>query len=204
MRLNLAIAAVLLGALALLLLGCVGQQGNDGKQPGQAVDVVGMVPAGEVKVLTVEKGDSVQVDYTGRLENGTVFDTSVEREAREAGLALRPQYEPLEFVAGAGQMIAGFDSAVVGMYEGQNKKVSIPPEDAYGVWSEERVVSIPLESIEGAGSLEVGQMLYTSSGGKGRVLEIANGNAKVDFNHELAGKTLVFDIRLVKITRGSG
>ena len=149
----------------------------------------------------VAKGDTVQVDYIGKLENGTVFDTSIAAEAKKAGLPLREKYDFLEFTVGAGQMIKGFDSAVLGMKEGEEKTVRIPPAEAYGERTDKAIIYIPVASIGNSEGIEVGSVLYAQSGAAGKVVEITNGTAKVDFNHELAGKTLVFTIRMVKIKK---
>lgn len=83
--------------------------------------------------MAVEKGDKVEVDYTGRLKDGTIFDTSVESVAKKAGVHdKRRNYCPLSFTVGDGTLIAGFDEGVRGMEPGQKKTVEIPPEDAYG------------------------------------------------------------------------
>lgn len=151
-----------------------------------------------------QKGDTVRVDYVGKLEDGTLFDTSLETEAKKAGLEPRPSYEPLEFTVGAGQMIAGFDSAVVGMKEGDSKTATLPPEQAYGQRKEEAVISVPVASIGNSQNIKVGSMLFAQNGAAGRVIEISNGTnatAKIDFNHELAGKTLVFTIKIVSIRK---
>ena len=77
----------------------------------------------------VKTGDTVQVDYTGKLENGTVFDTSIEEVAKQADIYVNGRtYAPLTFVAGAGQMIKGFDEGVIGMKVGEEKTITIPPE----------------------------------------------------------------------------
>ena len=82
--------------------------------------------------MTAQKGDTVAVDYVGTLDNGTAFDTSIKEEAQKAGLPLRDSYAPLEFTVGEGQMIAGFDNAVVGMKVGEEKNVHLTPSEAYG------------------------------------------------------------------------
>lgn len=181
-------------ALALLVAGCASQ----GKENVIGVD---LVKNSTDAARTAAKGDTVQVDYIGKLENGTVFDTSIAAEAKKAGLPLREKYDFLEFAVGAGQMIAGFDSAVLGMREGEEKTVNIPPAEAYGERTDKAVISIPVASIGNADGIAVGSMLYAQNGAAGKVVEITNGTAKVDFNHELAGKTLVFTIKMVKIKK---
>ncbi|MFA6489077.1 MAG: peptidylprolyl isomerase [Candidatus Micrarchaeia archaeon] len=151
--------------------------------------------------LVVAKGDTVQVDYIGKLENGTVFDTSIAAEAKKAGLPLREKYDLLEFQVGAGQMIKGFDSGVLGMKEGEEKIVTIPPAEAYGNRDEAAVISIPVDRIGNSENIKVGVELQAQNGAVGKVVAIENGTAKIDFNHELAGKTLTFTIRMAKIIK---
>ena len=96
------------------------------------------------KSRVVHEGDIIKVDYIGRLEDGTIFDTSLEEVAREAGLydPLR-SYKPLQFKVGSGQMIPGFDRGVIGMKVNETKNITIPPEEAYGEYDPERVNVIP-------------------------------------------------------------
>ncbi|MEA3281489.1 MAG: peptidylprolyl isomerase [Euryarchaeota archaeon] len=150
----------------------------------------------------VKEGDQVSVDYTGRLENGTVFDTSVEDVAVENG-AYNPNrdYKPIEFTVGAGQMIKGFDSGVVGMAVGEEKTLTLSPEDAYGTHSEEMVQTVPVDELSAAGITPVlGEKLTTSMGQVGTITDVTNTSVVVDFNHRLAGKILIFDVKLVSIS----
>jgi FKBP-type peptidyl-prolyl cis-trans isomerase 2 len=151
---------------------------------------------------TVEKGDTLKVDYVGKLTDGTVFDTSIKSEAEKAGLPSRPSYSPLEFKVGAGQLIEGFDSGVLGMKEGETKVVTMPPEKAYGLKRDDAIISIPLEKIGNSSNIKVGSILYAQNGASGKVVEITNATAKIDFNPELAGQTLVFTIKVISITKG--
>lgn len=193
------LAAALSILLLIFLSGC-GQQAE--KQGGNATnEVIGMSKTNTSEVRIAGKGDTVSVNYVGKLENGTVFDTSIEAEAKKGGLPLRGSYSPLEFTVGAGQMIAGFDAGVLGMKEGEEKTVRLPPEQAYGNRREDAVISIPVANIGNSESIKVGSMLYAQNGASGTVAAIENGTAKVDFNHELAGKTLVFTIKMVKIQK---
>ncbi len=191
--------AILLVALSLLFAGCATTASNQANTTTNGGNY--MVTKTQTKVAA--KGDTVRVDYVGKLEDGTVFDTSLQAEAAKAGLPLRPSYSPLEFKVGAGQMIAGFDAGVVGMSEGQEKTVKITPENGYGNRREDMVVVIPIENIGNSAEVKVGSMLSSSNGATGIVTEIKNGTAKVDFNHELAGKSLVFTIKMVSIQKAS-
>lgn len=190
------IAALLIIALALLL-GCA-QLGGMGQNNSTGGNEMKNQTDG---TLVAAKGDTVQVDYIGKLENGTVFDTSIAAEAKKANLPLRERYDLLEFTIGAGQMIKGFDSAVVGMKVGDEKTVTLQPSEAYGEWSAERVISIPVANIQGGEQLRAGMEIQAQNGAVGKVTEVTNGTAKIDFNHELAGKNLVFTIRMAKITK---
>ena len=131
-------------------------------------------------------GDHVSVDYTGKLQDGTVFDSS-------AGKA------PLGFDAGGGQMIKGFDAAVIGMRVGDNKTVTLPPEDAYGAPNPNLIVNIPIKNVPNG--TKIGDHLYSAGGQSVLVTAVTNETVTVDANHPLAGKTLVFDIKIVNVTK---
>ncbi len=138
----------------------------------------------------VKKGDTVQVHYTGKLENGEVFDSSYDRE-------------PLEFTVGEGQLIEGFDSAVEGMEEGEKKTVKIPSEKAYGPHREEMIIEVGKDKLPPDLEAKVGQELYMEDAhGQTfvvKVVEVLEDSIKLDANHPLAGKDLIFDIEVVKI-----
>lgn len=148
---------------------------------------------------TVETGDTVSVNYAGMLEDGTVFDTSIESVAKEAGVYNPSRnYAPLTFVVGSGQMIQGFDNAVIGMKVGDTKTVTIPPDEAYE-YREDMVINYTMEDFNAVNITPVVGETVTSQGYEGTIVSISGENVTVDFNHRLAGKTLVFDIELVSI-----
>ncbi|AKB14272.1 FKBP-type peptidyl-prolyl cis-trans isomerase SlyD [Methanosarcina thermophila] len=147
---------------------------------------------------TIEKGDTISVDYVGRLEDGTIFDTSIKEAAIDAGIYNQMrEYKPLTFTVGAGQMIKGFDEGVIGMKKGEEKTITIPPEEAYGEYREEFARELSVDTVDF--TPEIGMRLATDSGLTGTVTEVSNNSFVVDFNHPLAGKTLIFDIKLVSI-----
>lgn len=148
----------------------------------------------------VAKGDFVSVDYIGSLTNGTVFDTSIQAVAEKAGLPPRSSYAPLTFNAGTGQMIKGFDDAVIGMKIGEQKTVTLPPSLAYGEINPSLIFSVPVANITG-GNVTVGMRLTAGNGANGRVIAVRNGNATIDFNQELAGQTLVFNITVRNVVK---
>eukprot|EP00930_Biecheleria_cincta_P070711 TRINITY_DN58324_c0_g1_i1.p1 TRINITY_DN58324_c0_g1~~TRINITY_DN58324_c0_g1_i1.p1 ORF type:complete len:310 (-),score=49.77 TRINITY_DN58324_c0_g1_i1:51-980(-) len=127
-------------------------------------------------------GFRVKVDYVGKLEDGTVFDSSEGRQ-------------PLAFTLGAGQMIPGFDKGIKGMQVGETKQLHMEPEDAYGEHDPRGVQEVPLDRLPD--DVKAGDALRTSHGGKARVIKIEGDKATVDLNHELAGKALNFSVTLV-------
>jgi FKBP-type peptidyl-prolyl cis-trans isomerase 2 len=148
----------------------------------------------------IENGDTVSVNYVGKLEDGTIFDTSVKEVAVEAGIYIQMRnYEPLTFTIGEGQMIKGFDEGVVGMQVGEEKTLTIPPEEAYGEYREEFVREIPVGAVDF--TPEVGMRLATDSGLTGTITNVNENNFIVDFNHELAGKTLIFSVKVVSVEK---
>jgi len=137
-----------------------------------------------------KKGDTVLVHYTGKLSDGTVFDTSEGRD-------------PLEFAVGSGQVIAGFDEAMIGMTVGQSKVVDIPVDKAYGERNEEMVINAPLDQVPPGLDLELGMRLEMG-GVNGELIrvvvtEITDSNIILDANPPLAGKDLIFAIELVEV-----
>jgi FKBP-type peptidyl-prolyl cis-trans isomerase SlyD len=161
--------------------------------------VCGCLTNNNVKV--VKNGDYVRVDYVGKLEDGTVFDTSVKDVAIEAGTYnQRGDYQPLGFTVGAGEMIPGFDKGGVGMAVGENKTLTIPPEDAYGAYREDLVITRPIEELTAAGITPVvGKKIFAAQGQSGTIKSVTDTEVVIDFNRELAGKTLIFDVTLVSI-----
>lgn len=136
-------------------------------------------------------GKKVKVHYVGTLDDGTEFDSSVKRG------------EPIEFVCMAGMMIPGFDKAVEDMVVGQKKYVHIPAEEAYGQREESLVQHIPVNQIPNGDQLPVGQTVFMQTpAGQPlpvKVVEIVDGVATLDMNHEMAGKDLNFEISLMEV-----
>ena len=136
-------------------------------------------------------GKSVKVHYTGSLTDGTVFDSSRDRE-------------PFEFVAGQGQVIKGFDDAVMVMVVGDTKTVTIPAEEAYGPRQEEMVFEVDSSQFAEGVKPEVGMQLQSQNpdGGPPTVVvvtELGEEKVTLDANHPLAGQDLTFEIELVEV-----
>ena len=145
--------------------------------------------------MAVEKGDKVQIEYTGTLDNGNVFDTS-EKHGK-----------PLEFEVGLGDVIPGFDSAVMGMEEGQEKDITIEPKDAYGMRNGDLVKKIPRSNLPQDQVPQVGMVLAVGfPDGRqlpAKIIEVNDDEVSIDMNHPLAERTLHFKIKLVGLTKAT-
>lgn len=139
---------------------------------------------------TVKEGSKIKVHYTGKLDNGTVFDSSEGKD-------------PLEFTVGEGKIIKGFDKGVVGMKEGEEKEIKIEPGDAYGDRREDLVQEIPRDKLPKEPEPKVGMVLQlkaaTGQAFMARIAEVGEKTVKVDLNHPLAGQNLNFKIKIVEI-----
>ena len=137
-----------------------------------------------------KKGDQIEIHYTGRLADGSIFDSSVDRD-------------PLAFTLGQGQLIEGFEEAVYGMSQGDTKTVTIPPEKAYGERNDDMVLDVPrnqfpedIDPVEGA-------QLQVQNENSEEILvfisKVTDDTVTLDANPPLAGKELTFDLELVSI-----
>ncbi len=137
-----------------------------------------------------KKGDKVQVHYTGKLDDGTVFDSSQGRD-------------PLEFQLGTGSVIPGFEEAVMGMQEGESKTAYIPADQAYGEYHDEMLLTVSRDQFPPDLEPQVGQELQLrEQDGQTfvvQVKDVSDDEVTLDANHPLAGEDLTFDIQLVKV-----
>jgi peptidylprolyl isomerase len=142
------------------------------------------------KMTQAKSGDKVRVHYEGQLSDGTVFDSSLERE-------------PIEFILGQDTVIPGFEQAVIGMEAGESKDVSIPPEEGFGEYSEDLVVNIEKTILPPEINPELGMQLEVSSEEETprvfTIADIAEDSITLDGNHPLAGKEIAFKITLLEI-----
>lgn len=137
----------------------------------------------------IENGKTVKVHYKGTLADGTIFDSSEDRD-------------PLEFLTGAEQVIPGFEAAVVALEVGETKTLTLASADAYGDHDQDMVGMVPRDSIPDDMDIEVDMMLQmeTEDGVMPiRVVEIAEDSVTLDANHPLAGEALTFEVTLVEI-----
>jgi peptidylprolyl isomerase len=138
-----------------------------------------------------KEGDTVKVHYTGKLEDGTIFDSSRERE-------------PFELTIGSGMTIPGFENGIVGMAVGDTTTITIPPEEAYGPRRDELVTTISRDQIPPNITPEVGQQLQMQHPNGSiinvTITDVRPDSVTFDANHPLAGKTLIFEIELMEIS----
>lgn len=137
-----------------------------------------------------KSGDTVRIHYTGRLPDGTVFDSSQGRD-------------PLQFTLGAGEIIPGLEKGIVGMAVGDNSTVTVAAPEAYGMHDPNQIQKVPREmipdDIELQPGLQVGARTPTGENLTLTVIEVEDEHVTMDANHPLAGKDLIFDVELVEI-----
>ena len=141
-------------------------------------------PNSERAIQPATDGDTVSVHYTGILDSGEVFDSSMQRE-------------PLSFVLGSGQMIPGFDAAVQGLTVGESVTVRLEPEEAYGELRDDLILDFPIDQLP-EGLAEGGTVMF-QNGAPGLIINVTDVQFTVDANHSLAGENLTFEIELVSI-----
>jgi peptidylprolyl isomerase len=142
-------------------------------------------------MVQAKKGDTVKIHYTGRLHDGTVFDSSSDRE-------------PLQFVIGKGQVIPGFEEAITGMQVGEKKTAEIPCKMAYGERNPSMVMEVARKHVPAEIDPVVGQHLQVGSPGGDllvvAIIKVDEENVTLDANPPLAGEDLTFDIELLEIS----
>ncbi|MFX1520509.1 MAG: peptidylprolyl isomerase [Promethearchaeota archaeon] len=141
--------------------------------------------------MPIKKGDKVKVEYTGTFDDGTIFDSSEGRE-------------PLEFEVGSGQVISGFDNAVIGMETGEEKDVKLEPSEAYGETDPDLLKKISRERLPQGEEPKPGMILELRMPDgisvPAKITEVTDKDVTIDLNHPLASKTLNFKIKIVEIS----
>ncbi|QQR92279.1 MAG: peptidylprolyl isomerase [Candidatus Iainarchaeum archaeon] len=174
---------VVLAVLAIVILsGCIHIASRDN------VDRTNQVNQGLTMKDVIEAGDSVTLYYKGTLEDGTVFDET-------------SPGDPATFQVGVGGLIKGFDDGLLGMRTGESKHIVIPAVDAYGAVNPQAILTVPIQQLQDANVPILVGARINSSRGQGIITEVNtdSNTVKIDFNHPLAGKNLIFDVNIVKI-----
>jgi len=154
--------------------------------------------------MAIESGDTVVIEYIGRFPDGSVFDTSRYEVATEHGLADAQDadsddYTSLSFGVGDEEVIEGLEEGVIGLSVGDTETLTIPPEAGYGEFDDEKVREYDPEVFEGMVGQppEVGMHVHAENGLHGDVTAVTDDTVEVDFNHELAGRTLEFEVEIL-------
>ena len=147
----------------------------------------------EIKQEGINNGEYISLDYEGRLESGEIFDSSKHED----------HSHPLEFQVGGGQVIPGFETAVLGMKKGEEKEFSIDPERAYGQRNEKLIQKVPRNAVPSDQEPKAGMTLVinTPNGQKFpvKIIDVDKDFISLDLNHPLAGKKLIFKIKILEI-----
>lgn len=152
--------------------------------------------------MKVEVGDFVVFNYIGRFEAGEIFDTSYEDVAKENGIYVEDrEYGPLGVNVGVGEIIPGLDEALIGMEIGEKKTITIPPEKGYGMPNPELIIEVPITEFSNVGIEPIQGMYVMTDSGIAKITKVGEENVTLDFNHPLAGKTLIFEVKIVDIQK---
>lgn len=141
----------------------------------------------------VAKGSNIKIEYEGKFESGEIFDSSKHGD----------HSHPLEFEVGSGQIITGLDESVIGMKVGEEKEIIILPKDAYGDIDERAIQEVPKNALPKDHEPKEGMKLLLSLPNgqqmQAKITKVAKDKVTIDLNHPLAGKTLIFKIKLIEI-----
>ncbi|MFH1637470.1 MAG: peptidylprolyl isomerase [Candidatus Woesearchaeota archaeon] len=142
--------------------------------------------------MEIKDGNKVKIEYEGKLETGEVFDASAKHG------------QPLEIDVGKHQVIPGFEKALIGMKKGEEKEITLKPEEAYGQKNPQMVKKVPREQLPKDQEPKAGMMLMitlpTGQNMPAMIAEVSPEDVTLDLNHPLAGKTLIFKIKVVEIS----
>lgn len=142
--------------------------------------------------MAIEKGSNVKLHYTGKFEDGNIFDTSKERD-------------PIEITVGSNQIISKLEESMLGMSTGEEKSIELEPKDAYGERNEELIKEVPLSNLPEESKVGSTLSAKTPDGDplEAIVKEMKEETAVLDFNHILSGKKLIFDLNVIDVKEGT-
>ena len=151
--------------------------------------------------MAIDNGNFVRVNFTGKVK-GTddVFDTTYEEIAQEAGIFEdKRTYKPIPIVVGGNHLLPPIEQAIVGLEEGDKKTVEVDSKDAFGPRNPSLVQFVPMKEFKKQGMTPIQGMKIQYEGNTGKILTVNGGRVRVDFNHELAGKDLIYDVEVTEI-----
>lgn len=150
--------------------------------------------------MAITKGDIIKLSFTGKLENGAVFDTTNEKVAKESGIYDEGRtYRPMTVVVGSNTLVQGLEEDLLGKKKGYKGTVAVPPEKGYGFRSLELIETVPTKKFE----KKVEPGMWIEAGDRVGVVEsVSGGRARIDYNEPLAGKTLTFEYKIEDVIEG--
>ncbi|MDO5848229.1 MAG: peptidylprolyl isomerase [Methanobrevibacter sp.] len=151
--------------------------------------------------MAINNGDFVRLNFTGKVkETDDVFDTTYEDVAKDAEIYMEDRtYKPIPIVVGGNHLLPVIEESIEGLEAGETKTIEVESKDAFGERSSELIQLIPMREFKKQGMTPVPGMPISAGDRTGRILTVNGGRVKVDFNHELAGKDLVYDIEVIEI-----
>ncbi len=151
--------------------------------------------------MAIKEGDFVRVNFTGKVkETDEVFDTTYDEVAQEAGIFDENKtYKPIPIVVGGNHLLPAIEEAITGLEEGDTKNIEVDSENAFGPRNPQLIQLVPMKEFKRQGMTPVPGMRIQSEGSTGKILTVNGGRVKVDFNHELAGKDLIYDVQVTEI-----
>lgn len=147
-------------------------------------------------IMAIDNGDFVRVNFTGKIKDTEeVFDTTYDEVAQEAGIFDENKtYKPIPIVVGGNHLLPAIEEAIIGLEEGETKHVEVDSDNAFGPRDPKMIQLIPMKEFKKQGMTPFPGMKIQSEGNTGKILTVNGGRVKVDFNHELAGKDLSYDV----------
>ena len=151
--------------------------------------------------MAIDNGDFVRVNFTGKIKDADdVFDTTYDEIAQEAGIFDdNKTYKPIPIVVGGNHLLPAIEEAIIGLDEGDKKTIEVDSENAFGPRDPSLIQLVPMREFKKQNMTPVPGMIIQSEGSTGKILTVNGGRVKVDFNHELAGRDLVYDVEVTEI-----
>ena len=151
--------------------------------------------------MAIKDGDFVRVNFTGKIkENDEVFDTTYDEIAQEAEIFDENKtYKPIPIVVGGNHLLPAIEKEIVGLEAGERKTVEVDSDNGFGPRDPKAIQLIPIKKFKKQGMTPYPGMRIQAEGGEGRILTVNGGRVKVDFNHPLAGKDLIYDVEVTEI-----
>ena len=151
--------------------------------------------------MAIDNGDFVRVNFTGKIkETEEVFDTTYDEIAQEAGIFDENKtYKAIPIVVGGNHLLPAIEEAIIGLEEGDKKTIEVDSENAFGARNPALIQLVPMKEFKRQGMTPYPGMRIQSEGSTGKILTVNGGRVRVDFNHELAGRDLVYDVEVTEI-----